>query len=94
MMHFNMPGVTTKQYDQVWADLRAAGHANPKGLIYHVGSFEGNNLMVIDIWESQEAFFKFSEILMPILKMNNFPEVQPVITPVHNEFSGKQLSMA
>lgn len=34
---FNIPGVTPKQYDHTWADLRAAGHAEPKELLHYLG---------------------------------------------------------
>ena len=90
MVQFNMPGTTVKQFDACWNDLRAAGHSNPKGLIHHVGGQQGNNLVVSDVWESAEAFNKFGEILMPILQKNGFPNVPPVITPVHYEYSGAE----
>ena len=90
MVQFNMPNTTLKQFDQCWKDLRAAGHENPKGLIHHVGGQQGNNLVVTDVWESAEAFNKFGPTLMPILKKNGFPDVQPVITPVHYEYSGSK----
>jgi hypothetical protein len=90
MVQFNFPGTTLKQYDQAWADCRATGQLNPKGMIHHVGGMNGNNLLVCDVWESQEAFNKFGEVLMPILKKNNFADVTPVITPVHYEQSGAE----
>lgn len=88
LVQFNFPGMTTKQYDQAWEEMRAAGKSNPKGLLHHVGGQQGNNLVVVDVWESAEAFTKFGETLMPILTKLNVANVQPVITPVHYEFSG------
>jgi hypothetical protein len=85
MVHFAFPDVTLKQYDDIWKELKASGHSQPKGLIYHAGGINGNKLIVFDIWESQEAFTKFGEILGPLLAKNNLPQVQPVITPVHYE---------
>ncbi len=89
MVQMNIPNMTTKQYDQAWEQMRATGHANPKGLIHHVGSLQGNTLMVVDVWESTDAFAKFGEILGPIMGKLGVPQVEPVITPVHFEYSGK-----
>ena len=88
MVQFNITGMTAKQYDQSWEDLRAAGQKNPKGLIHHVGAQQGNNWVVVDVWESEEAFTKFGETLGPILAKNGVAQAQPVITPVHYELSG------
>lgn len=83
---FRFPGVTAKQYDQTWDELRKAGMQNPPGLIYHVGAPSGNDWVVSDVWESKEAFTKFGETLMPIMDKVGLPKVQPEITPVHYEF--------
>ena len=88
LVQFNIPGMTSKQYDQAWQELRKAGLSNPKGLIHHVGAQQGNNWVVVDVWESAEAFMKFGETLMPILSKLGVPNVPPVITPVHYEQSG------
>ena len=88
MVQFTFPNTTLKQYDQAWTECRAAGHANPQGMIHHVGGQQGNDIVVCDVWESAEAFGKFGDVLMPILKKVGLPAVQPVITPVHYEQSG------
>jgi len=87
LIQFNFPGMTQKQYDQVWNELRRAGHPKPAGLIHHVAAFQGDNCLVFDVWESQEAFDRFGQILMPILYKVGIDEPQPMITPVLNEFS-------
>ena len=89
IIQFTIPGTTLEQYDQAWKDLRAAGHAKPKGLLYHVGAQNGSSLVVVDIWESAEAFSKFSEVLGPILAKNGFPNVQPLMAPIHYEYKGE-----
>jgi len=86
-VQFNFPGMTERQYDQVWNELRRAGHATPAGLIHHVSAFQGNNCLVFDVWESQEAFEKFGKTLMPILYKLGIDDPKPMITPVLNEFS-------
>lgn len=89
MVQFNTPGMTAKQFDQAWDELRKAGQEHPFGLIHHVAGQQGDNWVVVDVWESAEHFNKFGETLMPILKKIGVELVQPVITPVHYELSGE-----
>jgi hypothetical protein len=85
MIYFNFPTGTQSQYDNVWKDLKAAGHEHPKGLLYHVGAEQSNGgWVVVDVWESEDAFKIFSNVLRPILEKNDIPPVPPTIMPVHN----------
>ncbi len=88
IVQFDSPDMTSKQYDQVWQDLRAAGHANPKGLIHHVGAPTDKGWMVVDVWESAEHFNEFGKTLMPILTKNGVPPAEPVVLPLHYLYSG------
>jgi hypothetical protein len=90
LVQFIIPGVTTEQYDKVWEEIRDAGHENPKGLLHHVSSLQGDNMLVMDVWESPEAFATFGETLIPIMSRMGFPDVQPIITPVYYEYTGLQ----
>lgn len=87
LIQFNFSDMTENQYDQVWSELRSIGHANPAGLLHHVSAFQGNNCLVFDVWESQEAFDNFGKILMPILNKMGIKEAKPTITPVLKEIS-------
>lgn len=87
LIQFIIPGMTAKQYDQCWDELRKAGQANPPGRIYHVGAQQGTSWVVVDVWESVETFNKFGETLMPIMAKLGVTMVPPVITPVHYEQS-------
>ena len=89
LVQFNVPGMTAGQYDQCWDELRKAGQEHPDGLIYHVGAQQGNNWVVVDVWESLEQFNKFGETLMPIMNKVGITQVPPVITPVYYELSGE-----
>jgi hypothetical protein len=82
---FNIPGMTSKQYDQVIKDLRAAGHERPGKRIYHVAAEMPGGWFVIDVWESAEALSEFAGILMPILVNNSVTPPQPALLPVHND---------
>lgn len=90
IVQFNIPGMTAQQYDQTWAELRKAGQTHPHGLHHHAAGQQGNNWLVVDVWESAEAFQKFGETLMPILQRLGIPTDQtaPVITKLHNEYEG------
>lgn len=87
MVLFNSPGMTAKEYDQVWEDLRAVGQSHPNGLLYHVGSPTAEGWTVVDVWESEEHFNEFSQILMPILEKRQINAKEPSVTPVHYSFS-------
>jgi len=84
---FNCPGMTSRQYDGVWEDLRAAGHTNPNGLLYHVGAPTADGWMVIDVWESEDHFNEFGKTLMPIMENNEVPKTEPVVMPLHYSYS-------
>ncbi|MBD0286118.1 MAG: hypothetical protein ICV79_11945 [Flavisolibacter sp.] len=43
MVVFDFPTASEQQYKAAWDAIRASGHANPKGLIFHVGA--STNLM-------------------------------------------------
>ena|SRR5947207_3335314 len=88
MVQFSIPGMTLEQYDQCWEEMRKTGHTNPAGLLHHVGAQQGNNMVAIDVWESEEAFNNFGNVLMPIFVKFGVQPVQPVLTPVHYEYSG------
>jgi hypothetical protein len=88
MVQFDFPNMTSKQYDQVWEDLRAAGHENPKGLIHHVSAQTDKGLKVVDVWENADKFNEFGQTLMPILTKNGITPTQPIVSPLHYEYSG------
>ena len=80
VIQFNFPNVSLQQYDGVWNDLRASGNAHPKGLISHVGAATPDGgLLVVDVWESEEAFNEFGKILMPLIAKQDIPMIQPKV---------------
>jgi heme-degrading monooxygenase HmoA len=87
---FEAPGATAAQYEGVWNDLRAAGESNPKGLISHVGAAKPDgSWLVVDIWESAEAFKEFSNTLAPIIAKNGLPSGPPMVLPAHYVYIGQ-----
>ena len=82
-----MPGMTTTQFDQIWQDLKEVGLAHPKGLIYHAAGPKGNDMVIVDVWDSIESFNEFRETLIPILAKYQIPKIEPDLTPVHLEYN-------
>jgi hypothetical protein len=83
-MYFNPPSFNAAQYDDVDAALDAAGVRSPTERSVHVCFGEGDNLQIFDVWESQEAFEKFGETLMPILSEKGIDPGEPIVAPVHS----------
>jgi hypothetical protein len=80
--------MSAKQYDDVIKRLDAAGAGKPAGRLYHACFGSGDKLQVFDIWESQQAFDKFGETLMPILQQVGLDTGQPMVEQVHNLIPG------
>jgi hypothetical protein len=51
-----------------------------EGLLVHIAGQGPNGFRVVDVWESEEAFQRFGEKLMPILQELRV-EVEPEIYP-------------
>src|SRR5437899_2844444 len=91
---FQGPSLTQEQYEQTI--LKLTGGKNRmespadwpvEGLLAHVAGQGENGFRVVDVWESEEAFRRFGETLMPILQEIGI-EVQPEIYPAHTFVSG------
>ena len=56
---------TPEQYDSVEEKIEV-GTNPPDGLIIHTAAQVGDNMRVVDVWESEEAFNSFNDqTLMP-----------------------------
>ncbi len=90
LMIHDASGDDLAHYDQVIAQLEAAGHGHPPGRRFHVAARKGTGYLVTDVWESQEAFDRFSQVLGPLLQeAGSRPEHQSRQTlPVHNTIAG------
>jgi len=81
---------TPEQYDRV--NEKIGVQANPPdGLIIHTAAQVGDNMRVVDVWESEEAFNSFNDqTLMPAVMevMGQPPEgttpTPPEIRQLHN----------
>jgi hypothetical protein len=88
VMNMQWDNVTVEQYEQVRKDVNWEGN-RPAGALFHVASFTSGGLRVTDLWESPEAFARFTEQrLMPAVQklgIKSPPRVE--ITPVHATYT-------
>jgi hypothetical protein len=82
-VYFHPKGMTMAQFEDVHARLKESGNADPKGRIHHSCIGEDGDLMVYDIWESQEAFEAFGGVLMPIIGEVGIDVGQPDVLKVN-----------
>jgi len=87
-VYINPVSATAAQYDEIIRRLDAAGAGKPAGRLYHACFGSGDKLQVFDIWESQQAFDKFGETMVPIVQEVGVDLGQPMVEPVHNLIQG------
>jgi len=86
VVRFVPASMTAEKYD---ATIRKIEEANvvfpPPGLDYHVCFGAEGNLVVSEIWDSQEQFEAFGEQLMPLLAEAGIElSGPPTVLEVHN----------
>ncbi|MGV9269104.1 hypothetical protein ACWDRR_31065 [Kitasatospora sp. NPDC003701] len=88
---FELPGMTQAAYERttVMVSGGPGGLNSPAdwpvpGLISHTAAPTPDGWFVADVWESEEAFARFGEVIKPILREVGAPDVQPKIYPVFN----------
>jgi hypothetical protein len=86
--YFRSGGFTPGQYDDAIKQLDAAGAGAPDGRSYHFALESEGNILVFDVWESQEQFEAFGATLMPILTGLGVDPGEPMVAPVHNVIKG------
>lgn len=87
---FQSPGFTRDQYDESVRRLTGGKERveSPsdwpvEGLLAHVAGDGPNGFRVVDVWESEDAFSRFGETLMPVLQEIGV-EGDPEIYPAHS----------
>jgi hypothetical protein len=79
---FNVVGYTPEQYSQVIKELEASGKLKDPAYINRVVAQQPDGLLIIDVWESEEALNKFSETLIPLLIKNGVTPAKPTLLPL------------
>jgi len=85
------PGATTQQYDRTNEILGIDGEGGaPDGLIQHLAASDGSGLLIVDVWESEEAFRRFGERLGAALEESGIGRLtqQPRMHEGHNRLTG------
>jgi heme-degrading monooxygenase HmoA len=84
LMILEVPGGTTAQYDRTNEILGVhADDSAPEGLVSHVCGITDGGIVVIDVWESQEALDRFFQQVGPAAAQAGMPEAAPRVLPVH-----------
>jgi hypothetical protein len=85
LMILDIPGGTVEQYDKVNEAMGVDADNTPEGLISHVTGPTDDGLLIVDVWESEEALNRFvGERVMPAMQQVGVPEAMPRVMPVHN----------
>jgi len=84
LVQFTFPDTDVKVYEGIVKDLEAAGLGNIPERLYHVAAKHGDGWHVTDVWESEEAFNKFGETMIPLQIKNGGTPTKPSILPVLN----------
>jgi heme-degrading monooxygenase HmoA len=85
---FEVPGATVEQYDRTMEALQMqTDEQMPGGAISHVAGSTGDGILVVDIWESEEALGRFvDERLASALREGGIDpgSMNVRVLPVHN----------
>jgi hypothetical protein len=86
---FELPGVTQEQYETITDKLTGGSGLSSlsdwpvEGVLAHIAGPSQNGWRVVDVWESEEAFQRFGEHLIPITQELGL-QPQPQLFPLHN----------
>lgn len=96
VMVLEIPDGTIEQYEQVNEIMGVHDtDSAPDGLIGHVCAPTDTGLLIVDVWESQEALDAFfAGRLGAALAQANVPEAMPRVYPVHNGIRGRSAAAA
>jgi len=75
--------MTAEQYRRVSAHLDAAGAGTPPGRRFHTCVGDGDQLTMIDVWDSVDELRTFTATLMPILAAEHIEMAAPQPVEVH-----------
>jgi hypothetical protein len=86
---FESPSLTEERYEESVrrltggkSRLESPADWPVEGLLAHIAGQGAGGFRVVDVWESEEAFRRFGESLMPVLAEVGV-EGQPEIYPLH-----------
>jgi hypothetical protein len=83
-IYFHPKSLTAEQYDRAVTELTAVGADRPAGRSHHSCFGSDDDLMVYEVWESQQAFEEYGKVLIPILTKIGIDPGAPDVMPVRN----------
>jgi heme-degrading monooxygenase HmoA len=83
-----IPGGTHEMYEGVNQLMGITPENPPAGLIHHTALDTDSGMMVIDVWESADAFTNFIESNLDKFQAAGIPPFEPTILPVHSMLLG------
>lgn len=89
LMVHESPGGTKEQYDEICARLTDGGTLDAlndwptAGILSHTAGPIDGGWRVIDVWESEEAFQRFGQVIGPVLQEVGMPG-EPQLFALHN----------
>ena len=83
-IYFHPKSLSVAQYDEAIRELDAAGAGHPAGRTHHSCFGPDGDLMVYEVWDSQQAFEEYGSVLMPILGKVGIDPGTPDVMPLHN----------
>jgi hypothetical protein len=82
-VYFHPKGMDVTLFKEIHRRLDEAGEANNPHRLHHSAFGPDDELMVYDIWDSQESFEAFGAVLMPILADVGVDPGEPAVMPIH-----------
>jgi len=85
---FEAPGLTQQNYEETVRRLTGKNRMSSpsdwpvEGLLVHVAGQGAKGFRVVDVWASEDAFRRFGEKLIPVLREMGI-EGEPEIYPSH-----------
>jgi hypothetical protein len=83
-IYFHPKTLSAGQYDEAIRALDDAGAGRPAGRVHHSCFGPDDDLMVYEVWETQQAFEEYGKTLMPILGNAGIDPGTPDVMPIHN----------
>jgi len=84
---FQAPGLTEQQYEESVrkvtggkSKVESPADWPVEGLLVHVAGQGKDGFRVVDVWDSEESFQAFGEVILPILEELGI-DVQPEVYP-------------
>jgi hypothetical protein len=86
-----MDGMPPEAYDDLTSKMPAhvQDGSNHASYSHTAAKAESGGMLVVDVWESPEAFGKFAEEQIAVAAGDDLPPIEPRVVPVHNIMLGK-----